>query len=145
MKTSFHTVAPGDIVVADHDVILELVLDDAAGIIVYDRARKLAAAAVISAAGPADGHPAREQAGRATRAMLSRMLKAGCRPEGLEIFALGTLLATSPQARRGPEAFGRSRVTLAYGPQHLPAPLRAEFDVGLGRIVLEPRERFPEL
>lgn len=144
MKTSFHTVAPGNIVVADHDVVLELLLDDAAGIIVYDRARKLAAAAVISADGPAEGRSGRERAGRAVRAMLSRMLKAGCRPEGLEIFALGTQLATSPLARRGPDIFERARVTLAYGPQHSPAPLRAEFDVGLGRIVLESAPRFPE-
>jgi len=146
MKTLFHTVAPGDIVLADRGVVLELVLGDAAGMIIYDRARKLACAAVMPAAQEA-GRPEREWLGRVSLATLSRMLKAGCRAERLEIYALGAPFSIEPasalldRATRATRAFRQARVALAYGPPGAPAALRAEFDVDLGRIVLEQPDR----
>jgi len=135
-RIRFHEVVDGEIVVADDSVVLEMVLDGSVGMIIYDRSRNLAAASKLPVHADDDATASiRERTSSASLALLSRMASRGCDLESLEIFALGAVDATSLGS--GPGGIRLRRVSLAMGFAESSDARRVEFDVGLGRIVVE--------
>ncbi len=135
-RIRFHQVVDGEIVVADDSVVLEMVLDGSVGMIIYDRSRNIAAASKLSVRNVDDSTTSiRERTSSASLALLSRMTSRGCDLETLEIFALGAVDATSLGS--GPGGIRLRQVSLAMGLAEEAEARRVEFDVGLGRIVVE--------
>ncbi len=134
----FHTVAPGETVLADGSVVLELRLVGSVGVILYDRRRRLAAAGQVRADGEAAS--LRERVDAASLGLLVRMIQRGSDPEHLEIFALG--MGDGPAGGAWSSAgadlsLPRGRVALAYSSPEGGRGRRVEFDVAAGRIVIE--------
>ncbi len=135
-RIRFHEVADGEIVVADRSVVLEMVLDESVAMVIYDRAMRLAAASKLGLDdGDAAGPAIQERTRSASLALLSRLTAMGCRLDALEIYALGA--AHPGSLCTGPDGQRLSRVTLAAGLPGEGESRRVEFDVGLGRIVIE--------
>ena len=136
-RIRFHGVINGEIVVADESVVLEMVLDGSVGMIIYDRSRRLAAASKLRVRDE-DGSSTgiRERTSSASLALLTRLANMGCELESLEIFALGAVDATT--LGTGPGGSRLRRVSLALGLPDGSDARRVEFDVGRGRIVVEP-------
>ncbi len=132
----FHRVADGEIVVADGSCVLEMFLGGSVGMIIYDRGRRLAAASKLALA-PGGGalRSIEERTSAACLALLTRLARRGCDPEALEIFALGAQAGDGWPARLAVR--GASRISLAVDSWGREATRRVEFDVGLGRIVIE--------
>jgi hypothetical protein len=132
----FHQVVDGEIVVADGSAVLEMVLDGSVGMVIYDRTRRLAAASKLRL-GSDGGSSAsiRERTSSASLALLTRLAARGCKLECLEVFALGAVDATT--LGTGPAGQRLRRVSLAIGLPETPGARRVEFDVALGRIVVE--------
>lgn len=132
----FHRVADGEIVVADASCVLEMFLGGSVGMIIYDRDRRLAAASKLALApdGEALGNIG-ERTSAACLTLLARLARRGCDPDALEIFALGAQGGDAWPA--GLAARGASRISLAVDSRGREATRRVEFDVGLGRIVIE--------
>jgi hypothetical protein len=136
-RIRFHEVVDGEIVIADAAVVLEMLLDDSVAMVIYDRARRLAAASKLCLG--SEGVPdaaIHERVRSASLALLTRLAALGSDPGSLEIYALGA--AWPGPLCTGPDGLRLERVAMAAG---LPAPgesRRVEFDVGLGRIVVEP-------
>jgi chemotaxis receptor (MCP) glutamine deamidase CheD len=135
-RIRFHEIVDGEIVVADDSAVLEMVLDESVGMIIHDRGRRLAAASKLCVRPSQEsGTDIRERTSSASLALLARLAALGCRPESLEIYALGAVDADA--FATGASGAGVRRVAFAMG---LPANGRArrvEFDVALGRIVVE--------
>jgi len=133
-RIRFHEVIDGEITIADESVVLEMVLDESVGMIIYDRNRRLAAASKL-ALQPEDGSTAsiHERTGSASLALLSRLAQRGCDPDSLEIYALGAVDTDSLSG----SAKGLRRVSMAMGLSSKSEARRVEFDVGVGRIVVE--------
>jgi hypothetical protein len=132
----FHEVVDGEILVADESVVLEMVLDDSVGMIIYDRGKHLAAASKLCLRPPGGRCTSiRERTSSTSLALLARLASLGCSPERLEIFALGALDGVTLGTRPGD---GRLRhVAFAMGLPRQREARRVEFDVALGRIVVE--------
>jgi hypothetical protein len=136
-RIRFHEVVDGEIVVADDSVVLEMVLDGSVGMVIYDRSRRLASASKLRVHD--DGLATtsiRERTSSASLALLTRMANRGCDLDSLEIFALGAVDSTTLGS--GPGGKRLRRVSLAMGMAETSEARRVEFDVGLGRIVVEP-------
>lgn len=133
----FHTVTPGEAILADGSVVLEMRLAGSMGVILYDRRRRLAAACQVRA----DGEAARlrEMLDAASLGLLVRMIQRGSDPEHLEIFALGTGEgpAGGPWPAGAELPLPQGRVALAYSTSESGQCRRVEFDVAAGRIVIE--------
>ena len=136
MNAVFHKLLPGEAVLADRTALLELIMHRASGVVLYDRGRRLAAAALVPGPDEARGgtKACLDRVVGTSLALLRRILNRGSRPEDLEVFALGAGLPLEAGRFRG------LRTALACGLPALPRVLRAEFDVALGRIVLEEDE-----
>lgn len=133
-KIRFHEVVDGEIALVDESVVLELVLHRSIGMIVYDRSRRLAAASKISISGKSSRSSAvRESAGSASLALLARLCRLGCSLDHLEVYALG---APFPPPGAG-SASSVLHVDLAMALPFAPGVRRVEFDVAIGRIVIE--------
>ncbi len=132
----FHRVADGEIVVADGSCVLEMFLGGSVGMIIYDRDRRLAAASKLSLAPGGWGTGSiGERTSAASLTLLTRLAQWGCDPEALEIFALGAQTGDGWPAGLGVR--GAGRISLAVDTWGREATRRVEFDVGLGRIVIE--------
>jgi chemotaxis receptor (MCP) glutamine deamidase CheD len=131
-KIRFHEMADGEVAVADSSAVLEMTLDGAVGMIIYDRTLRLAAASKL------DLHPGTdtetsisERTCSASRSLLARLITLGCDPDNLEIYALGAVRTEDLAAS------GLRRVVFALSQAAAGRGQRIEFDVDRGRIVVE--------
>jgi hypothetical protein len=135
-RIRFHEVVDGEIVVADDSAVLEMVLDESVGMIIFDRGRRLAAASKLCVRPSQEsGKDIRERTSSASLALLTRLAALGCRPESLEIYALGAVDAGAFSGKDRKAA--PSRVAFAMGLSAEGGARRVEFDVAAGRIVVE--------
>ena len=141
ISSNCRAVRVGETVVADQSAVLEMLLDGCAGMIMYDGSRKLAAASVIEKQPRRPTNEGfRERVNARGLALLRKLLQQGGGLESVEIFAFGAdCLPTAPT----PAELGRSelpvwgKVAMVHVPPGCGQVRRVEFDVSLGRIVLE--------
>ena len=132
----FHRLTDGEIVVADASAVLEMFLDGSVGMIIYDRRLRLAAASKLPLKpGGGETRDIGERTRAAALALLARLVRRGCDADALEVFALGAPGEEFPPAEPAWRRLGRP--SLAMGSTGAGRARRVEFDVGLGRIVIE--------
>ncbi len=134
-RVTMYRVVPGETVVADRSAVLEMSVSGSAVMVVYDRSRQMASAAHFLLPDPKagagnDAVPLR---------LLSQLVERGSDPESLEIYAVGPGLPAVLGVESEEDLPGRipARVALDCGASNVRGPRRVEFDVAMGRIVVE--------
>jgi hypothetical protein len=129
-------------VIADASGVLEMHLDAAVGLLLYDRSRRRAAACRVETCDWDPARPFREQVDVHAMALLSRLLAGGSRPEAIEVFVFGADASTGPPppppgGPAGSRVGACGRPTMVYGRAPGLGPRRMEFEVATGRMLLE--------
>ena len=132
-----HPVEIGEMTLANGEVLLEMKLDGAVGLILYDRSRRVAAAGMVNAGGRGSGRRLRRRLDRCAMTLLGRLLEAGSRPGAIEVFALGPVFDPLVAPERAAISGVPGTVSMAWGPAHERLPRRVEFSVSSGRLVME--------
>jgi hypothetical protein len=125
-----HRMRVGETALADEGAVLEMLLAGSAAMIFYDRAQRLAAAAHFPL--PEDSAEDELPAPAVPFKLLALLVARGCDPEGIEVYAVGP----------GPSAGLGVPVALVCRTGSRQERRRVEFDVAMGRIVVE-GDRWP--
>jgi hypothetical protein len=136
-KVVIHHLAVGEIAVADRSAVLEMGMHGSAVMVLYDRRQRLAAAAHFAL--PADDGAAEFQSELLPLWLLGQLIRRGCGPEELELYAVGPGLPAMLGVDTGLELLPRlpAPVALDCEVNSLKESRRVEFDVAMGRIVVE--------